>query len=1265
MALNFGPEWMRKASSNNAAAPTALWVSKPHQNAHVSAITTALSASNGNINHVDVPPDLLQDSGVDDTFKYARQLIVDMFKQALPLPNNLDPGQIIVSQEQLTPLATIPLTDKEKTLLALPSANPERTRTGNPPYSNGPPFANHRSPGESEGRGRGRGQNRRHEHGRDQGASPRDREGVEGPRPIQQPRRQRHLEDGSTASPTDLWDMPAEGAGSFAPDGSFKVGSEERRGVAPPSWKAKSFEERDSGKKSFGKDHEPPEVDFVPLKEEPSNAVPSNHEVPVEKPPVESSTVIPRQLPSIDDGAWLDTLTGAPRRPPSTQGTANDLFRGLGNALSTDVASKEPFGSFATSRQPNTGNLDLASLTGTKSMFSPLSDNPLSGIGSGGLGGISPIGRVPSTSTSVLGLGLDQGYGVNGGLGMNTRVTQSFPYTNVPSLGQGVLGGVPQAGFGGAPRELLGSVGPGLSETLLSREMAALRGFAPPLPAVPREPPKWFYKDLNGQVQGPFTPLEMHEWYKEQYFSPQLPIKRHDTPVFEPLAQFLQRFGVERPFLADADEYMKSDSLGLTQGTLNALGGPPTPTSLTNFSQRRDPSSFDPFSTTQPLIGSGGMNVGTVSSGVGTIAGLGIGGGGGGLRSDPGFMGLGGVFDPLPSTGLGGLGLGMDMAGVRSRPTGGAGGTHMLGLNAGPTWPSETPAIVSRVASASLGWDAAPTMATRTASLHSVAEQIIPSSSFAQVIPHVTQRSTTTAQSFVGSMGTVPLAPQPSQQERWSLFGQTPLVPVPQLPPADLEGPLEVVGGFTADHHFAHSELVDESGAQESEPADAFSVEAEDGSAENYAESVVVEDSTIAIDAQPSREDLSVSVEPESAVPSQSVAPTAEGRQKKKSGRKAPPQSVEKATLLELEKKEPEKRPWKSGGLQQVSFRELQEREAQMRERERKRQEQMKEEQLAVEIAAARAQEQSLLSNDGAGGVPWAAPTQVKETPKKKSLQEIIAEEERVKRVKEAAKEAQKQAAVASAVAVGAAQVAAAENWSIGNRYANITQTNARPAAAQVWGKVAAAKPAPVVVAPIVKPSAPTKPTPVVAAAKPAQPVETTPSPWTTVGKQSLAIGVAPPRPVPRSPPAAQRPANASASVISQTVAASTTIVRVGKEPVFGLSEEFTKWIRQTLRPVSKEINVEDFVSILLSFPVGEFSTVADVCADTLSFTTAIDPRKFALEFVNRRKMEGSGGSSMGSLGGMKLNSAGLLDGMDSGNKFIPVKSTAGKKKKK
>lgn len=61
---------------------------------------------------------------------------------------------------------------------------------------------------------------------------------------------------------------------------------------------------------------------------------------------------------------------------------------------------------------------------------------------------------------------------------------------------------------------------------------------------------RWVYLDPQGNQQGPFTGLEMNDWYKAQFFTPNLRVKKLEDAEFEPLGQLIRRIGNSRePFL--------------------------------------------------------------------------------------------------------------------------------------------------------------------------------------------------------------------------------------------------------------------------------------------------------------------------------------------------------------------------------------------------------------------------------------------------------------------------------------------------------------------------------------------------------------------------------------------------------------------------------------------------------------------------------------------------------------------------------------------
>lgn len=61
---------------------------------------------------------------------------------------------------------------------------------------------------------------------------------------------------------------------------------------------------------------------------------------------------------------------------------------------------------------------------------------------------------------------------------------------------------------------------------------------------------RWIYRDPSGNIQGPFSGLEMHDWYKAGFFSPELLVKKQEDVDYEPLLQLIRKIGNSRePFL--------------------------------------------------------------------------------------------------------------------------------------------------------------------------------------------------------------------------------------------------------------------------------------------------------------------------------------------------------------------------------------------------------------------------------------------------------------------------------------------------------------------------------------------------------------------------------------------------------------------------------------------------------------------------------------------------------------------------------------------
>ena len=106
---------------------------------------------------------------------------------------------------------------------------------------------------------------------------------------------------------------------------------------------------------------------------------------------------------------------------------------------------------------------------------------------------------------------------------------------------------------------------------------------------------RWIYRDPQGNTQGPWSGLEMHDWYKAGFFSPELLVKKVEDNDYEPLAQLIRRIGNSRePFLVP--------QIGIPHGSATAAGPNTlslnTPASPTGTAQPPFASSFPSFGTT-------------------------------------------------------------------------------------------------------------------------------------------------------------------------------------------------------------------------------------------------------------------------------------------------------------------------------------------------------------------------------------------------------------------------------------------------------------------------------------------------------------------------------------------------------------------------------------------------------------------------------------------------------------------------------------------
>ena len=98
---------------------------------------------------------------------------------------------------------------------------------------------------------------------------------------------------------------------------------------------------------------------------------------------------------------------------------------------------------------------------------------------------------------------------------------------------------------------------------------------------------RWIYRDPSGNIQGPWSGLEMHDWFKAGFFTAELLVKKVEDTDFEPLAQLVRRIGNSRePFLVP--------QIGVPHGAPSATPTTPWPSAAAT--------------TGPPPVGAGGQN---------------------------------------------------------------------------------------------------------------------------------------------------------------------------------------------------------------------------------------------------------------------------------------------------------------------------------------------------------------------------------------------------------------------------------------------------------------------------------------------------------------------------------------------------------------------------------------------------------------------------------------------------------------------------------
>ncbi|KAI1813223.1 hypothetical protein GGS20DRAFT_554275 [Poronia punctata] len=271
-----------------------------------------------------------------------------------------------------------------------------------------------------------------------------------------------------------------------------------------------------------------------------------------------------------------NAFDGSDRSQTSSVGAK--AYPTLGNlsgwpSSSTPDRERAPFAAFGGSLFGQVGDMQSPGLGNLGGVFGPASGGGLTGSGSfsrgSKLGSLFPAAmqaqmqthETENLSDSIPDLRQSNPLGAIGRNPLNdpTRETES-----PMRAGRGVF-----AGMFAAPGEQ--SRTPTTAEPILHGGISAAPGQSFPATSStphysgvpPSEPPsaqartmvmpdrmRWTYLDPQGNVQGPFTGLEMNDWYKANFFTPDLRVKKVEDLEFEPLGQLIRRIGNSRePFL--------------------------------------------------------------------------------------------------------------------------------------------------------------------------------------------------------------------------------------------------------------------------------------------------------------------------------------------------------------------------------------------------------------------------------------------------------------------------------------------------------------------------------------------------------------------------------------------------------------------------------------------------------------------------------------------------------------------------------------------
>ncbi|ORY39377.1 hypothetical protein BCR33DRAFT_720210 [Rhizoclosmatium globosum] len=645
--------------------------------------------------------------------------------------------------------------------------------------------------------------------------------------------------------------------------------------------------------------------------------------------------------------------------------------------------------------------------------------------------------------------------------------------------------------------------------------------FRPIVPVISN----WFYKDPMGNIQGPFSTDQMQDWFSKNFFSEDLPIKREQDILFEPLSNLLMRFGRERPFSSlDESEALFQQPEPLVQAPLRfpgVGGGFVNPVRSESLG-----GGYSPFSgALGGIVGAGGhLPMPTRFNSSPSTASM--------YNND--FMAgradlrYGGLDHTVPSHGWNdNSGFGMLRGGPNSfGPDLGFGSFNQ------PQIPQQYNPVAQNAGFSQFGGASIPQFGTQLASSTLVDSFASPSTKEASPVLNAWQNNQS------GQM----LSPGVAQSVLNAVTAESPQ-PIAQSPekiPSKALSP--VVQTQVSEPVTSIKATASPSGSPIKSPQQMKTKVAEPEPKLKGKKSQTVKKAVVGM---PVPADLIAS-------PAPPAEPLVEAKPVTSPPAPAPAPAPTPAPWV-ADKATPK--------LSLKEIQELEQREFEEKEREKARRAHLK---LMAEAQA--------IAEQSASGIPAGAAWTAGQAAKK-SLADIMKEEETRRKAEESA--------VAASVGGGVK--------SYSNSITPVT-TNA-----------GASAPAYVKVAPVAS----------------AVPKATT-SGWNVVGKPAA-------RPV-AAAVVAPTPVVAPKTVLAARPAVVTPVAQPVSTGPNGPSAAFIQWARQALSPLGRSttagVQVDDFIQILLMIPTNEPKTMVSICDDTLGGLTAIDPLKFADEFMRRRKAD-------------------------------------------